>query len=90
MTLDKRTLAVVAAIAAGALGAGCGDVSMADAKKNLVNECDGENPKALCTCIADELEKAGESAKSIDGLANGDGNDPKVSKAATACQAKTS
>ncbi|MGH2839957.1 MAG: hypothetical protein ACRDKY_03930 [Solirubrobacteraceae bacterium] len=88
MKLDKRSLAVVAAIAAGAFAAGCGDVSMAGAKKNLVDRCDDQNPKAACTCIADELEKAGESAKSIDGLANGDGRDPKVIKAGRACVAK--
>ncbi len=45
--------------------------------------------KALSACIADQLQKAGESAKSIDGLANGDGKDPKVNKAATACATKT-
>jgi hypothetical protein len=88
MKLDKAMLVVVATIAAGAFSAGCGDVSMADAKKNLEKQCDDKNPKALCVCIADELEKAGESAKSIDGLGNGDGKDPKVNKAATACATK--
>lgn len=62
---------------------------MADAKKNLVNRCDDKTPKALCTCIADQLEKSGESAKSIDGLANGDGQDPKVKAAAAKCPAPT-
>jgi hypothetical protein len=85
MKLDKATLAVVAAIATGALVTACGDVSMADAKQNLVNQCDDKNPKSLCVCIADQLEKNGESAKSIDGLGNGDGNDPKVNKAAAKC-----
>ncbi len=88
MKLDKRRFATVAAISAGVFATACGDVSMADAKKNLVSECDDKNAKALCVCIADELQKAGESAKSIDGLANGDGQDPKVNKAATACAAK--
>lgn len=37
MTLERR-LVVVAAIAAGVFSAGCGDVSMADAKKNLVKK----------------------------------------------------
>lgn len=84
MKLERR-LVVVAAIAAGVFSAGCGDVSMADAKKHLVERCDENNPKAGCVCIADQLEKAGESAKSIDGLANGTGSDPKVKKASAAC-----
>jgi hypothetical protein len=88
MRLDVPTLAVVATIAAGAFATGCGDVSMADAKKSLVKQCsDAKNSKATCTCIADQLEKNGESAKSIDGLANGDGKDPKVVKASANCPA---
>jgi hypothetical protein len=87
MKLNTRTLAFAAVIAASAFGTACGDVSMADAKKNLVDRCDDKNPKAGCQCIADQLEKAGESAKSIDGLANGDGTDPKVKAASAACAA---
>jgi hypothetical protein len=85
MKLNTRTLALAAVIAAGAFSTACGDVSMADAKKHLVDRCDDKNPKAGCTCIAEQLEKQGESAKSIDGLANGDGTDPKVKKASAAC-----
>jgi len=88
MRLDKRALAVVATIAAGAFAASCGDVTMADAKKHLADRCDDKNPRAACVCIGDELQKAGESAKSIDGLADGDGRDPKVVAAGTVCAAK--
>jgi hypothetical protein len=90
--MPARGFALPTAIAALALGAGCGsdEPTVAGAKATLSKDCQQgkASDKPLCDCIADALEEAGNDGKRIlafNKLVN-DGQSPAaVTKAAGRC-----
>jgi len=75
---DKRLLALLAILALGGIAAGCGstegddNLTMAEAKSRLVEDCqdddDTAQEKEICVCIADELEAQKLTPKRVDSL----------------------